>query len=112
MYLILVSIKKILTLKFLLVGRFLKKSYTNNKSLKGSKQKLIPIIKNKHNQNHFLSNNQSLTLCYYKYLTPKRFSLEKHLNTYNQPTSTLTKSNIFKNAREIHTQLFKQITIN
>jgi len=109
---ILVSLKKILTLKFLLVDRFFKKSYANNNTLKGSKQKLIPIIKSKHNQNHFLSNDQNLTLCYYKYLTPKRFSLEKHLNAYNQPTSTLTRSNVFKNAQKNHTQLFNQITIN
>jgi hypothetical protein len=109
---ILVSLKKILNFKFLLIDRFFKKSYANNTILRGSKQKLIPIIKNKYNQNHFLSNNQNLTLSYYKYLNPKRFSLERHLNTYNQLTSTLIRSSVFKNAQNTHTQLFNQTTVN
>jgi hypothetical protein len=104
----LVSLKKISNLKFLLVDKFFKKSYINTNVQIVSKQKLIPKIKTKYKQNHFLNNNQNLTLQYYKHLNPKSSFIEKYVNTYSHLTPVLSKSNFFGNT---HTQLFNHVTI-
>jgi hypothetical protein len=93
------SVRKILNVKFLIINRFLKKSYSGtNRFLNTSSQKLLSRLKSKHSQNHFLNNNQDLTLCYYKYVSPKKhFFKRNNINTYNHLIPLSLENKTYKN---------------